>query len=288
MEPTGKATGELKAEPMTTSAMDAWLSGERSRRILTVPFGGRIPTKFTKGGVDLDFETFDETSDLYGGYPTLLATRDRIADFHHRDDQTGVMKGAILGHIVMDDHPESVEVDDIIASGIWGDFWANAGESRRKIIAAHEKRGMRFYGSSEAVPGAVKKSDLGFDDAHGKMIRHIDVWPIRRHTITTSPQNNLAVMPSLKAILTVPSIDELPAEALKALLVGLDASTTELLLSSSGAAVPASALSGDEAVKAYGRVSNKNRQVLLEAITLLGDLITRGALLAEDDEEITT
>ena len=283
-EPAGKAFTEMKAEPLTTAAMDAWLKGERSRRLLVLPFGGRIPTKFSKAGVDIDFETFYAGTDIYGGFPSLLASRKRAVDFHHEDDPTGVMKGAILGYVEMDDHPESVEVDDIIATGIWGNFWANAGERRKRLIAYHEAQGMRFYGSSEAVPGAVRKSDLGFDDVHGKMVRQIDVWPIRRETITTSPQNNIAVMPSLKAVLTVPTIDEIPADALKALLVGLDANSLELLLSSPSAAVTASALAGDAAVKSGRVLSKKNLTDLRTAIDLLGDLFARGLLLPEEEE----
>ena len=275
---------EMKAEPLTTAAMDSWLKGERSRRLLVLPFGGRIPSKFSKAGVDVDFETFYEGTDIYGGFPALLASRKRAVDFHHEDDPTGIMKGAILGYVEMDDHPESVEVDDIIASGIWGNFWANAGERRKKLIAYHEAQGMRFYGSSEAVPGAVRKSDLGYDEAHSKMVRQIDVWPIRRETITTSPQNNIAVMPSLKAVLTVPTIDEIPAEALKALLVGLDADSLELLLSSNGAAVLASAPSGDGAVKSGRVLSAKTMNDLMAAIEMLTDLHRRGLLLPEEEE----
>ena len=267
-EPTGKATGELKAEPMNTSQLDRWLGGKIPRRILVLPFGGPIPKAGAPRGTDLDGEWFDETTDLVDGHKALMDSRERIVDWHHRQDPTGLMKGAILGHVLMDNEPED--------EGVWADFWANAGEKRRDLIARLERGGVPLYGSSEAA--YKKASPAG----------HIEVWPLIRHTITTSPQNTYAVLPPLKAFLTAPNIDELPAEALKALLVGLDASTTELLASSLSAAVPASALAGEEAVKAGRVLSAKTISQLEAAITLLGDLIAQGALLPQSDEEITT
>ena len=265
MEPTGKATGELKAEPMNTSQLDRWLGGKIPRRILVLPFGGPIPKAGAPRGSDLDGEWFDEDTDLVDGHKALMDTRERIVDWHHRQDPTGLMKGAILGHVLMDGSPE----DD----GIWADFWANAGEKRRDLIARLERGGVPLYGSSEA---AYKKAS-----ANG----HIDTWPLIRHTITTSPQNTYAVLPPLKAFLTAPTIAELPAEALKALLVGLDASTTELLASSLSAAVPASALAGEEAVKAGRVLSAKNAQALREAINALSELLARGDLLPLEDQQ---
>ena len=131
---------------------------------------------------------------------------------------------------------------------------------------------MPLYGSSEA---AYKKAS-----ANG----HIDTWPLIRHTITTSPQNTYAVLPPLKAFLTAPTIDELPAEALKALLVGLDADTTELLMSSPGAAVTASALAGEAAVKSGRVLSKKTMNDLMAAIEMLSELHARGLLLPEAEE----
>ena len=265
MNPEGKATGELKAEPMDGSQLDRWLSGKIPRRILVLPFGGPIPKKGAPLGTDLDGEWFDEDTDLVDGHAALKATRERLVDWHHRQDPAGLMKGAILGHVVMDEEPED--------EGVWADFWANAGEKRRNLIARLERSAVPLYGSSEA---AYKKAS-----ANG----HIDAWPLIRHTITTSPQNTYAVLPPLKAFLTAPTIDELPADAIKALLVGLDASTIELLSSSPSAAVTASALAGDVAVKSGRVLSAKTIEQLRSAITLLGDLIAQGALLPESDEE---
>ena len=194
---------ELKAEPMTTTQLDRWLSGKISRRLLMLPFGGPIPAKGRPLGVDLDGEWFDATTDLVGPYAALRSSRERVVDWHHDQDPTGRMKGALLGHVVMDDAPE----DD----GLWADFWANAGEKRRALIGALERGGVPLFGSSQAV---YKKAR-----ADG----HIDEWPLIRHTITTSPQNTYAVVPPLKAILAA---EDLPLEAigwaaLKAAMLGL-------------------------------------------------------------------
>lgn len=205
--PSMKAWPEaMKAEPLDTGGLDRWLAGKMPRRILMVPFGGPLPGG--KAGLDLDGEYFDEESDLYGPFPLLRSSRDRVVDWHHDIDPTGAMKGAILGRVVMDEKPES--------DGLWADFWANAGEKRRNLVAALERRGVPLYGSSQAIPTAVRKARDG----------HLDVWPVYRHTITTSPQNTLAVVPALKAMLTggLPS-DSTSKAALEVALLGLDGDT---------------------------------------------------------------
>jgi hypothetical protein len=207
--PSMKAWPEaLKAEPMDdVPRLERWLSGKIPRRVLMVPFGGPLPGG--KAGLDLDGEYFDADSDLYGPFPLLRSTRDRLVDWHHDTDPTGRMKGALLGRVVMDEQPE----DD----GLWADFWADAGEKRRSLMAALERRGVALYGSSQAIPTAVRKANDG----------HLDVWPVIRHTITTSPQNTLAVVPPLKAMLTagIPS-DATSDGAMKAALLGLDTWTS--------------------------------------------------------------
>lgn len=264
----GKATGELKAEPMDTPQLDRWLAGKISRRILMLPFGGPLPGG--KAGLDLDGEYFDDATDIYGPYPTLRASRERLVDWHHDMDPTGKMKGAIIGHLQFDEQPE----DD----GYWADFWANAGEKRRQLVAMLERRGVPLFGSTEAVKGARV---LWPPEADG----HMTIWPITRHTISTSPQNTYAVVPALKAALAASPFDELPAEAIKAMLLGLDASTAELLLSSSESAVDASARTGEAAVKAGRVLSQKNYTDLQEAIGLLTDLLSRGVLLPRAEQE---
>jgi hypothetical protein len=194
---------EMKAEPLDGSKLDSWLGGKIPRRLLMVPFGGPLPGG--KAGLDLDGEYFHEGTDLFGPFPLLRSSRDRLVDWHHDNDPTKVMKGAILGRVVMDAAPE--------ADGMWADFWVNAGEKRKALIATLERRGVQLYGSSQAIPTAVRKASDGA----------IDVWPVIRHTITTSPQNTLAVVPALKALLT----SGLPSEAtskaaLEAAVLGMD------------------------------------------------------------------
>lgn len=254
-EPAGKALGELKAEPFTTTQLDNWLAGKTSRRILMLPYGGPIPSKASPLGVDIDGEWFDDQTDFFGGHKALIETRARLTDWHHDQPPKGdPMKGAILGTSYFDDHAETVNIDGVDYTGRWADFWANAGERRRALVAELERRSVPLYASSQA---AYRKATNG----------HIDVWPVIRNTISTSPQNTYAVVPSLKALLTAPTIDELPAEALKALLLGLDDATTELLLSSSSASVVEA---GDPAVKA-GRVLSSQTIAELQAVIDLAE-----------------
>lgn len=173
---------QMKAEPLTMSQMDDWLQGNRPRGILVIPFTGPLPGG--KAGLDLDGEYFDEDSDLYGPFDVLRRSRQRLVDWHHDQDPTGVMKGAIVGRVDLEEQPVDGE-------GLWGAFWANAGERRRHLLASLERQGIPLYGSSQPVQGAVRKGQGG----------HLDVWPIIRHTITTSPQNTHAQVPPLKALL---------------------------------------------------------------------------------------
>lgn len=175
-------TDPMKAEALEGGQLDLWLQGKRSRRILVVPFTGPLPGG--KAGLDLDGEYFDADTDLVGQFPILKRTRERVVDWHHDQDPTGKMKGAIIGRIHLDDTPE----DD----GLWADFWANAGEKRRALMAQLEAQGVPLFGSSQS---AGKATVVVEDDGR------IAVWPLVRHTITTSPQNTHAVVPPLKALL---------------------------------------------------------------------------------------
>jgi hypothetical protein len=201
---------EMKAEPLTTSQLDRWLAGKIPRRILVAPFGG--PLAKAKG-LDLDGEFFDESTDFYGPYPELKASRDRLVDFHHATflERPGTaaesaVKGAIMGRVVLDDHYEE---PDWGFAGLWGDFWANAGEKRRSLIAHLERAGAQLYGSTQPIAGGVRRGKAG----------HIDVWPIAYHTISTSPQNTYAIVPPIKAALDAP---EVSVEALRAFSTVLD------------------------------------------------------------------
>jgi hypothetical protein len=260
----GKAT-ELKAEPMDTGKLERWLRGQIPRRILVAPFYGPLKAGLfgwpeDGKGRDLQGEYFHPDTDFYGPYPSLRSTRQRAVDWHHTTFASGshvdpvkdTMKAAIIGHLVLDDATE----DD----GLWADFWANAGEKRRKLVADLELRGTQLYGSTQPIRGGVAKADYG----------RIDIWPIQYHTISTSPVNLAAVVPPLKAALTDSVLDEIPADALKALLVGLDAPTVELLLGSASGAVNASSEPGSDAVKA-GRVLSAKTIAALERVLALAE-----------------
>jgi hypothetical protein len=180
------------------------------RRILVAPFGGPL----AKSGLDLDGEFFDEATDFYGPYPELRASRDRLVDFNHatfldrpRHPAEDAVKGAIMGRVTLD---ESFAEEEPGFAGLWGDFWANAGEKRRSLIRWLEERGHQLYGSTQPIAAGVKRGKAG----------HIDVWPIAYHTISTSPQNTYAIVPPLKAVLDAPG--EVTIAALRAFALGLD------------------------------------------------------------------
>lgn len=256
----GKAWTSLKAQDMGKKQLDQWLSGEIPRRILVVPFGGPLPGG--KAGVDLDGEYFDEVSDLYGPadlFPMLHASRERMVDWHHDEyglpptvPVAGRMKGAILGRVVFDDEPEE--------DGLWAEWWANAGERRMALIKSLSRRDVPLYGSTEAVPWAVRKATDG----------HLDVWPVIRHTISTSPQNTYAVVPPLKALLTESAIDGSSLGALQAAIAGLlDAPELIEIVALSG--LPAAS----EAIKAGRVLSAENESALNEAIAQLSAVLAK-------------
>jgi hypothetical protein len=196
-----KTLVEIKAEPMDAGRLDRWLKGEIPRRKLVLPFTGPLPGG--KAGLDLDGEYFDAETDWIGPFPALRKSRERLVDWHHDMDPTGVMKGVILGREVLDAEPEE--------AGLWADWWARAGEDRLKLVALLERRNVPIYGSSQAVRGAVRKANDG----------HIELWPIVRDTATTSPQNIHAVIPSLKALFAMDLPEEIGVAAYRAALVRL-------------------------------------------------------------------
>ena len=125
-----KSLVEIKAEPMDSGRLDRWLKGEIPRRKLVLPFTGPLPGG--KAGLDLDGEYFDAETDWIGPFPALRKSRERLVDWHHDMDPTGVMKGVILGREVLDTSPEE--------AGLWADWWARAGEDRLKLVAELEQR----------------------------------------------------------------------------------------------------------------------------------------------------
>ncbi len=253
---------EMKAEPMTEKRLDRWLAGELPRRVLVIPFGG--PLAGGKAGLDLDGEYFDAETDLVGPFEALRQTRDRVVDWHHGDDPAPSkvnMKGANLGRIVLDTEPD----DD----GLWADWWAQKGEERMRLIKRLQDKGVPLYGSSYAA--FKQKAKDG----------HIEVWPLIRHTITTSPQNINAAVPSLKAMLTDPDIplDDVGLAALKAAMTGLD----DLLPSLEAERLDDGPAAAAIRVKAGRVFSAKNEAALRRALTELVELVN---LLRHEEEPV--
>ena len=199
-----------------------------------------------KAGLDLDGEYFDAETDWIGPFPALRKSRERLVDWHHDMDPTGVMKGVILGREVLDTEPEE--------AGLWADWWARAGEDRLKLVAELEKRNVPIYGSSQAVRGAVRKADDG----------HIELWPIVRDTVTTSPQNIHAVIPSLKAIFAMDLPEEIGVAAYRAALVRLRdlEPTLRATFGGAGSSLP----QRGEPVGKAGRVLSKKNEALVSEI----------------------
>jgi hypothetical protein len=249
-EPAAKSMFDMKAEPLTVKKMDRWLAGEISRPVLVVPFTGPLPGG--KAGLDLDGEFFDDETDLYGPFAGLKASRWREMDWHHND--AGVppkssggplsMKGALIGEIEMHEDPDE--------DGLWADWWIRQGQARQQLIAARrvaliEARGEPIFGSSQAI--YKQKASDG----------HIEVWPLYRHTATTSPQNTHAVIPALKGLLDGLTPDDLSSGAMTALLVGLSELVPDLQATSS--TVAADPLPADsEPVAKSGRILAKSKE----------------------------
>lgn len=266
-EMTGKAFFDVKAQLMTSRELDAWLAGERPRRVMAVPFGGPLPGG--PKGKDLDGQYFDEKSDLTGPYPGLKASLSRLVDWHH--DGHGVpadaqwMKGTILGRIDMDPEPSEMQYEDDVIEGVAADWWARAGERRMALVKALSRKNVPIFGSGQAY--YAKASSDG----------HIDEFPMYRWTASTSPQNTWAVIPPLKAVLSADlPFDEVGLAALRAAIVGLDALVPDLVtgLSNDGSAAPA-------IVKAGRVLSAVNEAELRRAMEALGLVLAK--LVKEPD-----
>jgi hypothetical protein len=248
-------SAELKAQPLDTGQLDRWLAGRIPRRILVAPFGGKLKASLfgypdDKWGRDLDGEFFHPDTDFFGT-PEMKAHRDRLTDWHHvtfmgQTDPGGRMKGAVLAKSVLDATPES--------DGLWADLWANVGERRRELVAMLERRGVPLYNSTQPIERMIRKGKNGA----------LDVWPIKFNTITTSPQNTLAVMPSLKAMLADPSFRDFSGTALAAALAESDDLDSYLAGTSATGQPPAKA----------GRVlSSKTRAQLYELARQLSEFV---------------
>jgi hypothetical protein len=246
-----KAVLPVKAQLMDTDELEAWFAGKIPRRVLSLPFGGPIPSAKSALGVDLDGEWFGPDLDPYGPHKALRATQDRLVDFHHSysppgprfGDPTGVMKGVILGKSVLDTEPDE--------DGWWSDIWLKHGEKRLALVKALVKRGGQLFGSSQPAGGVVKDPETG----------EIKVWPHLLQTLSPSPQNTLSVIRP-KAMLDAIDTESIPvADALKAFLTDLDNLGADLPLTSLGD-IP----TGDAAAKAGRVLSARNERALRELV----------------------
>lgn len=220
--------------PLHAEAMSkAFLDGKEPWRVLAIPFGGPIPSPKSPRGVDLDGQWFSERTDIYGNYASLKATRERIVDWHHSlrptngrggDPRGGLMNGVTLGKAILDEQPDE--------AGWWADFWITAGEKKRALLDRLVERAASLYASAQpVVPGKA-------DPDTGEILEY-PMWAV---TITTAPQNHLAVV-TPKALLAELDFAEM-SPALRNLLGELDAMSAEL--------PQRFRLGGDAAVKAEG------------------------------------
>lgn len=205
----------VKAALMDLDETQAWLEGRVPRRILSIPFGGPIPSAKSSRGVDLDGDWFSENTDIYGSYDVLRKDRERLVDFQHSfappgpgfGDPTGKMAGVILGKAILDEEPEE--------DGWWANLWLKAGERRVKLIGDLVRMGAQLFGSSQAMPKEIKA-----DPTTGEIL----CWPMVMQTLSTAPQNTYSVLRPAKAML-----DEAPVSpAIKALLADIEQLRTDL------------------------------------------------------------
>lgn len=231
-----KSLMPLHAEALSKAAIE----GREPWRMLAIPFGGPIPSPHAPRGVDLDGQWFSERTDIYGPYASLKATRERVVDWHHSlkpqhgrgGDPTGQMNGVALGKAILDEEPDE--------AGWWADFWITEGLKKRALLDRLVERAASLYASAQPVVAGKA------DPATGEILEY-PMWAV---TITTSPQNHLAVV-SPKALLSAYSAEISPA--LRTLLGELDAL---------GAELPQSFPSGgDVAVKAGSVTSRIERQL---------------------------
>ena len=235
MDILAKAAMPLAAAQLDETETDAWLAGKIARRMLAIPFGGPIASPHSPRGVDLDGQWFSERTDLYAGFPKLRETRDRVVDWHHSlaplggrgGDPLGRMNGVSLGKAVLD--------EDDSEDGRWADFWIRKGMEGISLVRRLAERATQLFASGQ--PAAPGKAD--------PLTGEITEFPLLMVTVTTSPQNTLAVV-TPKALLDGLDLSEIPvSKALRSLLAELDAFRAELPSGLAAVAQP-----GSVAVKA--------------------------------------
>jgi hypothetical protein len=131
-----------------------------------VPFGGPVKLSSVPGGVDLDGEYFDETTDIghrtYSELPVL---------WHHGRDATMGPKSLAKATGL---HRE--------ADGWWTTVTWNRNDPRVDLVRALARK-VPIFGSSQPIRSTVQRD--------GPRITH---WQIAEATLSTSPQNTHAVI----------------------------------------------------------------------------------------------
>lgn len=168
-----KPLSDLKASPLDDDAF----------RLLAFPFGGPIRSNTWPRGVDADFETFTERTDIKADWLPFRPT-----DWHHGGDTK--MRRTVLGKAV-DLGGFMGPSKDPDEDGWWVTVWLDHEQRRLRLIQQINERGGHVYGSSESIPGLTRKASNG----------EILVWPYWRQTLSTSPQNTHSVIRPLKATL---------------------------------------------------------------------------------------
>lgn len=245
--PTMNKARKQMAALMAQEPMKATLLDDDSFRLLAIPFGGPIPSTTFARGVDQQFETFTERTDVKASW-----LPERVVDWHHGDDS--LMKRTAIGKAV-DPRME----DD----GWWVTVWLDHGERRLQTIqhlAERAKANMRadIFGSAESIQGMTRKA-APVRDGNGFMVRELLVWPYWRQTLSTSPVNTKSILRPLKA-----SVDDLYANG----ITPTDAFWADLQvdLANLEADLRSTSFEGEGAAKAGRVLSAINESALRKAV----------------------
>ena len=171
----GKTAADMCKSAGKAEGLKATVLDDDRFALRAIPFGGPIPSAATPLGVDLDGEWFSTNTDIKASWFDV-----RIVDWHHGQDRT-------MGRAVIGKADNLREEED----GWWVDVWLEHGAKRLELIKRLAERGAQIFGSSESVPGMVKKASNG----------EILIWPYVRQTLSTSPQNTHSILRPLKAVL---------------------------------------------------------------------------------------
>jgi hypothetical protein len=237
------AAGNCKNAGKALLPMKATVIDDDAFRLLAFPFSGPIPSPRWPRGVDLDYQTFTERTDIKPKW-----FKERATDWHHGNDP--LLRRSVLGKAVDLGRFEGAS-DEPDEDGWWVTVWLDHGQRRLNLIKKLAEKAP-IYGSSEAMPNMVKAAPSG----------EILVWPYLRQTLSTSPQNTHSVLRPLKALLD----GAVPTAAFWSEIAG---SLTDL-----GADLRSTSL-GEDVAKAGRVFSSANHADMLSAIDELAAALER-------------